>query len=247
MSLDPTLFDHLLAAVLVGVLPWEGVRAWRRLRGALEGGDAGARIRTYRRAILKLWSLAGILLVGWFTLGRGLPELGLADPSGWVSWAILGGAGLLTAFQFGQVRALRDHPEALDGVRKQLDRLRPMLPSTARELRWFFGVGLTAGITEELLFRGFLLAYLAAFVGVWPAVVLSSLAFGMGHLYQGGPGSVLKTGIIGLVLAILYVASGQLWAPILLHVVIDVSSGWAAYLAAEADATPADAVGGAAG
>ena len=240
MSLAPTLFDHLLAAVLVGILPWEGLRAWRRLNIALDGDEAAARVRTYRRAILKLWGLAGILLVGWLTLGRGLPELGLASPSGWTSWAILGGAGLLSAFQFGQVRALRDHPEALDGVRDQLQRLRPMLPSTVRERRWFSGLGVTAGITEELLFRGFLLAYLASFVGVWPAVFLSSVAFGMGHLYQGGPGSVLKTGTIGLVLAILYVASGQLWAPILLHAVVDVSSGWAAFLASGAETAPVE-------
>ena len=41
-------------------------------------------------------------------------------------------------------------------------------------------VSITAGVCEELLYRGFLMAHLASFFGTWPAV-LSSLAFGIVH------------------------------------------------------------------
>ena len=61
-------------------------------------------------------------------------------------------------------------------------------------------------------------------VGLWPTVVLSSLIFGLGHAYQGLTG-ILKTGSIGLALALLTVFSGSLYIAIILHTVLDMSSG----------------------
>jgi membrane protease YdiL (CAAX protease family) len=76
-----------------------------------------------------------------------------------------------------------------------------------------------------MLYRGFLLAWFAALLGTWPALGLSSLAFGAGHAYQGGQG-VLRTGGLGLVLAGLFWLTGSLLPPILLHAVVDLNSGW---------------------
>ena len=60
---------------------------------------------------------------------------------------------------------------------------------------------------------------------LWLAVVLSSIAFGFGHMYQGKIG-IVKTGGIGLALAGLYVLTGSLWAPMVLHAFVDVNSGF---------------------
>ena len=49
-------------------------------------------------------------------------------------------------------------------------------------------------------------------MGTWPAVALSSLIFGLGHAYQG-PAGMGKTGLVGLVMALLTVASGSLVHP----------------------------------
>ena len=57
-----------------------------------------------------------------------------------------------------------------------------------------------------------------------PAVVLSSIVFGLGHAYQG-PVGMGKTALVGLVLALLTVFSGSLFVPMLLHTVIDLTSG----------------------
>jgi membrane protease YdiL (CAAX protease family) len=54
--------------------------------------------------------------------------------------------------------------------------------------------------------------------------------FGLGHAYQGAAG-IVKTGIVGLLMAGAYVGTGSLLAPMLLHVVIDLTSGMVAYLA----------------
>jgi CAAX protease family protein len=67
------------------------------------------------------------------------------------------------------------------------------------------------GIAEELVFRGFLIGWSCRLMGeraVLPALALSSALFGFSHLYQGLAG-VVETGIVGLLLATLYVGVGR--------------------------------------
>ena len=40
---------------------------------------------------------------------------------------------------------------------------------------------------------------------------------------------MLQTGLVGLVLAVLFVLSGTLWIPIILHAFLDINSGRLAY------------------
>lgn len=64
---------------------------------------------------------------------------------------------------------------------------------------------LTAGITEELLFRGFLLTRLElVFKNYKYAIVLSSVLFGLLHISYGTIVQVLGPIVLGLVLAIHY-------------------------------------------
>jgi membrane protease YdiL (CAAX protease family) len=226
--MDPHLFDHLLVMVLVAAIPVRGVVAYRTLRRDLERGVPDARPRAYRRALLFLWGLAGLLVVGWGALGRSWAALGLAAPSGALSWGVLALAAALGAYQLLAVRAVTRSPGELEAVAERVEHLAPLLPADDREWRWFAGLGVTAGITEELLFRGFLIAYLAVWVGLWPAVLLSSVAFGVGHVYQAGLRSAIQTGIAGLVFGTLYALAGQLWGPMILHAAVDLGTGWAA-------------------
>ena len=77
---------------------------------------------------------------------------------------------------------------------------------------------------EELLYRGFLLWYLSRITELWLAVVISALIFGAGHVYQGGKGMV-RTACFGLVAAGLYLLTDSLWASMVLHAALDLTSG----------------------
>ncbi len=68
------------------------------------------------------------------------------------------------------------------------------------------------------------MAVLPRLVGLWPAVALSSVIVGLGHAYQGVVG-IAKTGTVGLVMALATVFSGSLFVAILVHAVIDLTSG----------------------
>lgn len=81
-------------------------------------------------------------------------------------------------------------------------------------------IGLAAGIGEELLFRGWVQAYFAQAVGVGPGLVAASLVFGLAHFIT--PAYFVITTLIGLYLGILWIATGNLIVPIVVHGLYDV-------------------------
>ena len=83
-------------------------------------------------------------------------------------------------------------------------------------------------------------------LGLIQAAGIASLVFGLGHAYQGWKGMLL-TGVVGAFLAVLYLVSGSLIAPMILHALMDMRSGQLAYVALSREVTQEDALGGAAG
>ena len=59
------------------------------------------------------------------------------------------------------------------------------MPRTGTELWQFMLMTFVLGAGWELLYRGFLLLVLAPMAGIAGAVILSSLAYGLAHGYQG--------------------------------------------------------------
>ena len=67
-------------------------------------------------------------------------------------------------------------------------------------------------------------------MNVWAAMVVGAVAFGIAHAYQG-PIGILKTGVVGLIMGTLYLLSGSIWGPMLVHAVVDITSGRIAHCA----------------
>lgn len=80
------------------------------------------------------------------------------------------------------------------------------------------------GVYEELFARGLLLGLCRMLLGgAWAPVLVSSLLFGLGHIYQGWLG-VAQTTLIGVVLALAVVRWGTLWPAIIAHALLDIVS-----------------------
>jgi len=100
--------------------------------------------------------------------------------------------------------------------------VRLLMPETTREKLWaLFGLAPTAGLCEEFLYRGFLLAEASGWCHsvVW-GVVVSSAAFGLAHLYQGINGMV-RAALLGALLAYPVVQVGSLYPSMTAHFLID--------------------------
>ena len=92
--------------------------------------------------------------------------------------------------------------------------------------RWAAAVAVTAGIAEELVFRGLFLALGIGLFGLSPLSrprSSSRVVFGLAHVYQGARG-VLLAAVLGGVLAALALHTESLLPAILLHVLIDLRS-----------------------
>lgn len=76
-------------------------------------------------------------------------------------------------------------------------------------------------VTEETIFRGYLLLRLSAVSrSVVFAVVISSLVFSIGHGYEGAAG-VATVSLMGVIFALIYVWRGSLGAPMTMHFLQD--------------------------
>jgi hypothetical protein len=90
-------------------------------------------------------------------------------------------------------------------------------------LRELAALSVVAGIGEEMLFRGLiqggLSAWIGGSVGVWIALAAGSVAFALAHPISLS--YAILTGIIGLYLGWLWLATGNLLTPITTHAAYD--------------------------
>jgi membrane protease YdiL (CAAX protease family) len=100
-----------------------------------------------------------------------------------------------------------------------------LIPETPREKFWaVLIISPTAAFCEEFLFRGYLLTQLHDWLHslLW-AWVVSSIAFGLAHFYQGWSG-MIRAGLLGALLAYPVVRWGSLYPAMLAHWMIDTAA-----------------------
>ncbi len=223
MTFD-TLFTLIILFLLAVVLPLQGVRDYRLLLRRISENDADARVKSYKGILMFHWPLTIGLLAWWLLSGNSLDSIGLVPVAvGW-QWVTIGVGAFAILAQVVYVEMASRNADKLAEIKEQLGELTNLVPQTRTENRLFDMASITAGVCEEILYRGLLLATLVSLVGTWPAVAISSVIFGLGHAYQGISG-IVKTGLVGLVLALFTVFSGSLFIAIVLHAVVDLTSG----------------------
>jgi len=141
--------------------------------------------------IRKRITLREIIGGRWDNFEAVLQDLVVASGFWLVAIAVLGlGAQLLHLNQ----------GDKLETMRRQLGFL---VPGTTLELLVWALLSMTAGICEEIIFRGYLQRQFAALSrSMLAGVALSAVVFGAAHGYEGGPRMIL-IGIYGLMFGLL--------------------------------------------
>jgi membrane protease YdiL (CAAX protease family) len=213
---------HIVVLALIFVMPaWDYFESVRLKTSS----DPRKRVKWYRKLVAFSWLLT--FLVIWAVGFRNVMTIGTR--AAWmparegVRDFIVGLLAAVILIQVAAVLKLRTRPELREKIAKAMQPLYFMLPVTREERSWFFFVSLSAGICEETIYRGFLINYLMGAptnLNVTLAIVVSSLIFGMGHIYQGVRGA-FGSSVLGFIFALLFVMTGNLALPMLLHALID--------------------------
>jgi membrane protease YdiL (CAAX protease family) len=220
------LTQHLLVFSMIVIAPvWDRI-ATRDLKTST---DPNVKRRYYRITSIVRWtaSVVACLAVGGYLPLAHITRM--SDDAPWLPSAqrsaqFLQGAliGALLVWLVPAALAIWI-PTVREKSAKAFKSLAFFLPTTPKERAWWAIVSVTAGVCEEIIFRGFLLRYLHTapwhLTLIW-AIALSSAIFGLQHLYQGIAG-VLQTTVMGVLFCLIFLITGNLAVPILLHTVMD--------------------------
>jgi membrane protease YdiL (CAAX protease family) len=210
----------LLFAYVVIVVPILGRSRYEQFRREV-AKDPSARLRYYRSSLPRKYILALLVVVLFVANHRDASgiRLAVAGPTALAAIVpIMIGVGLGALL----VRWRANRPARRIKLARSLRGIADLLPRTVGERRTWVLVAITAGVTEELIYRGFVLSVLAH---IWPSadtftlLVVGGIIFGLAHLYQGTKGVIL-TGLLGVVLGEVMIGAG-LFAAMVVHALID--------------------------
>lgn len=207
MAFLSNLLTQLMAAYTILVEPFLRTNLYRMLKKRLNTAS-DARVLFYRTLVLWEWSWVVVLIVIVFPVSQPFQWIGLTLPNllGWIILAaLLLGIGL-------SIFLIRRNPRSMAAMQHSLQQISVLLPVTRQERKWFIVSAITAGICEELLYRGFLIRYLSIYfpgLGFLVISIISGIVYGLSRAYQGMKG-VLQTSMMGFSYAIIYFLSGNL-------------------------------------
>ncbi|MCX7747459.1 MAG: CPBP family intramembrane metalloprotease [Clostridia bacterium] len=228
----------VFAVFLVYFLTYWPIYGYFEFRYFVKGLSTGltTKLKYYYTTILELWAPVIVILLlvafgmlSFDNLGIRLPDINYSQFHKGFVYSIILMAGLLVATILYQVIAIKFSSKYREKYYEKLskmdlpDSFKCMFPTTRKEKHAWTLVSLSAGITEEILYRGFLIYLLGSFFPGLPLIliiVISSFIFGLGHTYQGVSG-VLRTSAMGLFFSILYICIGSILPGIIVHILID--------------------------
>ncbi len=154
---------------------------------------------------------------------RSFGSLGFQLTPGWWQEAAAGFGLIIIAWAVIFVAALAFGAAVITGLNWNSADLAGILAALAGGLV----LNIFVGITEEADARGYMLQNLAEGINFFPAVLVSSLYFGLLHLLNpgAGVGSTLGIFFAGVLLAMGYYATGRLWFPIGMHAAWNFAEG----------------------
>ncbi|MGO9438817.1 MAG: CPBP family intramembrane glutamic endopeptidase [Terracidiphilus sp.] len=159
-----------------------------------------------------LWRLSGGRWASWKDV---VVDMAIAVPF-WVLWEG-------TAYGVWKLLALT----AGSGSAKTVDSL---LPHSLLEILIWIATSTTAGVCEEMAFRGFLQRQLHALSGnTAVAVVGQGLVFGLFHSYQGWR-NVVVISVLGMLYGALAAWRGNLRVNMATHAFTDIWEGWLKFI-----------------
>ena len=220
--------EAIALTIAIAILyPLMGWYRFRRLETRPDPVSRAIKLRLYASVVVSQWTLVGLTVLVLGSRGRGLAALGQGPGDHVVRTAIvalvlLAAFAFLSRFTLGQLSVA-----TADDLPTHVRKAGRILPRDGVERAGFMPVAITAGVCEEILYRGWLPWAIAGWTGS-PVLgyAAAALVFGAGHAYQGRNGMIL-TALLGLFLGGVVAWTGSLLPGQMLHVAVDLVNGLA--------------------
>lgn len=219
----------ILLIIIIIYFPISGYFEIKKLKKSIANG-VNQKVKFYRETIL--WSLVPIFLIILLIpiSGVSLTDIGLnwiqIDTSSLSKWVVYPVIGLYLFHLFHNIYSIiifKTNKEKRTKVAKDIPlEFRWFLPITKKEKRAWTYVSISAGITEEILYRGYLffaLAIIFPILNLISILFITTLIFGVGHIYLGK--EVIKSTLLGLFFGIYYIVFASVIPIIIIHIAQD--------------------------
>lgn len=232
--MDLTWFDHLYFLVIAVVIPIMSVMSGNAI-DELEDEDLavinGDKKHLYYSNGLLLWIGALLVTTSWVLTPKSFTLLGIAWPKIdnriWMYSAIL-----LAIYAIDTAVNVYHHYKNTEEEDEK--GMEVVLPHTWMEYLHFCFLAVSAGVCEEIVYRGFLINYFKEVLPTSPyalqlAILIPAVLFSLAHLYQGWF-NVIKIFSISILFSNIFIYSESLLIVVLIHVLVDLISGFVALM-----------------
>lgn len=222
--------DHLLFALFGILFPINSMLSTQPKLAQVESWESEMKRMLYLSNTISLFLMALIVMLCWWLWGRPLQFLGLQLPiTGSWSIGLSLSAIFLTLYILDIYLEIRT-PSARRKSHAHWQKHTPFLPENQQENAQFVPLAFSAGINEEIVFRGFFIQYFLTLFWYFDhaelyAIIIPSVVFALVHYYQGWK-AVLKIGLLSLFFGLIFLKTESLLFPIILHILIDLVGGW---------------------
>ncbi len=226
MDKFPIFADHMLVVLFcIGVPLFGAIQRRRGFDGLTFTSEQKKRI--YISGSFSLFVMGAIVLMEWLLFKRPVAEIGLVQPRNFQSWwwmAII----FIAIYLLDIVLSLTSENE-LDKTIENWKKRTPFLPTKTHELPEYFLLCFSAGIFEEIVYRGYLVTYCwYLFEGInnreLLAITIPAFVFSIAHFYQGTK-AVIKIFVLSVFFGYLFIYSGSLLIVMILHFLVDAVGG----------------------
>ncbi|MDP3452356.1 MAG: CPBP family intramembrane metalloprotease [Bacteroidales bacterium] len=227
-TLNLILFISVITLMTI-VYPIAGYYQSKRLRDQMVNRVHNRSI-WYISSIIWSWIPTLIITATVLISGFSMADLGFVTPSEQTNeipkllfYGALAGALIYFAYSLYCIITFRVNNKVREEHADKISAaIKMMLPVSLKEKRVWTLLSISAGITEEINYRGYLflaIPLLFPRVGGVAIIAISSLLFAIGHIYQGK--EAYKPALAGVAIGTIFYLTGSIYPVIIIHIAQD--------------------------
>lgn len=222
--MDINGFDHFMFIIICIVLPGLSLMSAKAPDVPELEPVLPAKKHIYFSNGLMLWIGALLVVTNWNVTDRSWDLLGIRMPF-ITDVVIYSCVALVLIYLVDSIYSVLKEKHKEDNT-PLMDQI---LPTNWTEYASFTFLAVSAGICEEIVFRGFLVNYFLEItkeftLGPYLSIFIPAVVFSVSHLYQGWL-NVIKIFTLALLFCAIFLLSNSLLLVVVIHVAVDLISG----------------------